>query len=265
MQPIYPSQVVTFVEGRFRRLKREQELKIAYEGPLRALSAMMDAVPQHLLTFTGDAVVESFLARAEIELALARWTRGETAARLGLVSIGPSHAKRNPVTIIRDLFETLADEAPTPTTSDLAFVEDDGLREALRLDLASVDASMGAGHWKAATVVAGSIAEALLLESLERRHDENKLKDVHGSVCPNARRRPPDQWHFAEYAEVARGLQHIDEHTRVQCRQANEFRNLIHPGREQRLKVTCDRATALAALAAVYLVIRDLSRGVDDA
>ncbi|MCI1909012.1 MAG: hypothetical protein LKI99_04780 [Acetobacter fabarum] len=41
---------------------------------------------------------------------------------------------------------------------------------------------------------------------------------------------------------------------------AKDFRNLIHPGRAQRLGQVCDRATALTALAAVESIARDLSK-----
>jgi hypothetical protein len=40
---------------------------------------------------------------------------------------------------------------------------------------------------------------------------------------------------------------------------ARDFRNLIHPGRAQRTGADCDRGTALTALAAIELVVRDLS------
>ena len=42
------------------------------------------------------------------------------------------------------------------------------------------------------------------------------------------------------------------------AKNAQQFRNLIHPGRAQRLNAVCNRGTALAALAAVHLVAADL-------
>jgi hypothetical protein len=52
----------------------------------------------------------------------------------------------------------------------------------------------------------------------------------------------------------------IKDSTVTQAGLAKDFRNLIHPGLEQRRKEVCDRATALAALAAAEAVARDLSK-----
>ena len=51
----------------------------------------------------------------------------------------------------------------------------------------------------------------------------------------------------------------IDGETTKQADLAREFRNLIHPGRSARLAKICDRGTALSALAAVELIVRDIS------
>ena len=66
-------------------------------------------------------------------------------------------------------------------------------------------------------------------------------------------------WHLHEYVEVAAHLGILRADTASQVRLAREFRNLIHPGRSARLRQKCDRGTALSALAAVDLVVRDLS------
>lgn len=38
-----------------------------------------------------------------------------------------------------------------------------------------------------------------------------------------------------------------------------DFRNLIHPGRSERLAKKCDRSTALTALAGIVAVVNELS------
>jgi hypothetical protein len=58
---------------------------------------------------------------------------------------------------------------------------------------------------------------------------------------------------------VPEELHLIDGDTATQARRAMDFRNLIHPGRAQRLAQVCDRRTALAALAAGEMVVRCLS------
>jgi len=68
-----------------------------------------------------------------------------------------------------------------------------------------------------------------------------------------------DRWELHSFIEVAAKLEVIGEDTAQQARLAREYRNLIHPGREKRLGQKCDRGTALAAVAAVEFVVRDLS------
>jgi hypothetical protein len=66
-------------------------------------------------------------------------------------------------------------------------------------------------------------------------------------------------WHLHEYVEVVSHLGIIKPDTSTQVRLAKEFRNFIHPGRAARLRQKCDQGTALSALAAVHLVVRDLT------
>src|SRR5262249_43145879 len=75
-------------------------------------------------------------------------------------------------------------------------------------------------------------------------------------LCP---RGGPEDWGLAQLIDVAEALQLIETNTATQARLAKDFRNLIHPGRAQRAREVCDRGTALTALAAAELVVRDLS------
>jgi hypothetical protein len=59
---------------------------------------------------------------------------------------------------------------------------------------------------------------------------------------------------------VARELGAIEEETFQQADIARDYRNFIHPGYAARRQQICDRATALAVLAGLEFVIRDLSR-----
>src|SRR5262249_46478719 len=68
-----------------------------------------------------------------------------------------------------------------------------------------------------------------------------------------------ERWGLHEYIEVALDLGVISAAAAGQARLAKDFRNLVHPGRAARLGMVCDRGTALTALAAVELVVRDLS------
>ena len=69
----------------------------------------------------------------------------------------------------------------------------------------------------------------------------------------------PEEWVLHHYVEVATHLAIIKPDTATEARLAKDFRNLIHPGRAQRLAQKCDRGTALSSVAALEHVVRDLS------
>lgn len=67
-----------------------------------------------------------------------------------------------------------------------------------------------------------------------------------------------EDWTLYELIEVSEELKIVTPDTAKQARLAKDFRNLIHPGRNIRLGQTCNRGTALSAVAAVEHVIVDL-------
>ncbi|HYD50450.1 MAG TPA: hypothetical protein VEB21_18995 [Terriglobales bacterium] len=164
-----------------------------------------------------------------------------------------------PVAAIRAIFARCPDESPAATTADLAFIADDTLRQVLRSDIAAVDRALANAEWKAATVLAGSVIEALLLWAIQQKTPpEISAAAARATNAPKAKGDPVG-WHLHEYIEVAAELDLIKPDTAKQARLAKDFRNLIHPGRAQRLKQKCDRATALSAVAAMEHVVGDLS------
>jgi hypothetical protein len=153
-----------------------------------------------------------------------------------------------------------SDQYPTKATSELLFVES-GYRDVLRLDISAVDRALSQGEWKAATVLAGSVVEALLLWAIKKKPSSDVQTAI--SALTTARTitkvpSDPDRWNLAEYLEVALQLKLIGDATAQQVRLAKDFRNLIHPGRSIREKQDCNRATALSTVSAVEHVFTDL-------
>ena len=99
-----------------------------------------------------------------------------------------------------------------------------------------------------ATVFAGAALEALLLWA---------LKQV---SLTNAPKRPLDQLHLTDLIGLAVSNGVIDTGTEQQAGLAKDARNLVHPGRALRSGNSCNKATALAALAAVYRLIEQLKK-----
>lgn len=99
--------------------------------------------------------------------------------------------------------------------------------------------------------MAGAAVEALLLWAIQL--DPTKL-----AVVAQKPKGAPEDWGLSGLIDVASALGLIEANTATQAHLAKNFRNLIHPGRAQRTSEVCDRATALTALAAAELVVRDL-------
>jgi hypothetical protein len=87
--------------------------------------------------------------------------------------------------------------------------------------------------------------------------NRNRLSET-PKFAPKAHK-DPNRWDFDGFIKVASSFGLIKAETEKQADLAREFRNLIHPGRSTRLAKVCDRGTALSALAAVELIVRDLS------
>ena len=200
------------------------------------------------------------LAKATIREILNKWN-ANTSAGHSLQPYNYSYAA-SPVEIIRRILATCPDEAPAPGTSVLGFISDIDLRANLRNDIGAVNRALSSGEWKAATVLAGSAAEALLLWVLKQQqpssHECRRDASSNESIAITTEFRP-GQIECCQYIEVAANLQLIKENTAKQARLAKDFRNFVHPGVAQRLNEKCDRATALSAVAGMELVVRDLS------
>jgi len=179
-----------------------------------------------------------------IRNAVAFWQHSR-AGQIGLQDFRGRH----PLILIRDALEKCPDQAPAAATSELVFISDDGLRGSIRLDVSSATTALHNGEWKAATVLAGAAAEALLLWAISQSSGLANVATPKGS---------PEEWSLGDYIKIGESLGLIKAATVQQATLAKDFRNLIHPGRSQRIGENCDKATALTALAAVELIARDL-------
>jgi hypothetical protein len=258
MQQFVPSQIREFMDTRFPFAKGQCEggpasdVSPDYGGALSRLLFMLDRVPDHLMSLRGEADAEFGESIETVRMVVDSWrTRNRTQAVKPLVG-------RNgwsPLAFIRKHLESLRDEGPRPGTASLDFVQDPLLRDTLLTDLGSAKDEFDRGAWKAATVLAGSVAEALLLNALSAQPEEahRAARETQLSVNSDLLR-----WDLHQLTVAAERLNVIDETTAQQCKIAKNFRNLIHPGRALRLSLKCDRGTAHAAAAAVEFVIRNL-------
>jgi hypothetical protein len=98
--------------------------------------------------------------------------------------------------MLLDLLTLLAacpDEPFRPDDASLDFIDDTDLRRTLSVDLAAAHRALVHGEWKAATVLAGSVLEALCLWIIRRNGDERRNASVERLSREGVlRRRPAD-------------------------------------------------------------------------
>jgi len=228
-------------------------------GQLAGLIDLIEAIPEELLTMDSASYDRFICSKAHIKQRLVFWTANPNQGHdLGIISGG----QQSPVILIRDALLNCPDESPGPATAELSFIPDVDLRANLRNDIGAINRALSNGEWKAATVLAGSTIEALLLWALQGAAPAATAAAaalVTSGVLPRQPAADLERWNLHEYIAVAENLTIITPDTAVQTKLAKDFRNLIHPGRAQRLGQNCSRATALSAVAGVEFVVRDLT------
>jgi hypothetical protein len=258
MPRVVPSDVLRVLRSFFPDGQEIPLLLPAQSGPLAAIVELLDEVPTQLLTVAPPEVYTGLIAgRAAIRDTLAGWRGG------GRMSLRWEGFNVHPIDLIREALLSCPDEAAAPGTPELLFIPEPDVREHLQRDLSAVRNALANDEAKAATVLAGSTLEALLLWALQRRPPAD-IEAARGALVAKRFGDPgPDltsrSWSLSAYIEVASHLGLIRETpTAQQARLAKDYRNLIHPAAAIRLKQECNRGAALGAAAALELVIRDL-------
>jgi hypothetical protein len=132
---------------------------------------------------------------------------------------------------------------------NLEFVRDDNLRLILERDWAEIGACFEAGSYKAVLVLAGSVIEAILVDHLL----------ASPPVSPNAPSAAQIvKMELGPLILLAHQEQIVSSETRDLTTVLRDFRNLIHPGRELRLKAKIDPDRAAMARSLVRIVVDDL-------
>ena len=145
-------------------------------------------------------------------------------------------------------------QAETPLIDLFKFAGPALLADSIRLDISSATDALHRNDFKAATVLAGSAMETLLLWKVQDHGITSPITGMRKGAKPL-----PESWDLEDYITAIELSGLIKADTVKQSRLAQNFRNLIHPGRTIRLAQACDRGTALGALAAVHLIVADLT------
>jgi hypothetical protein len=213
-------------------------IRIAHRDAVRTLLLLLRQVPDELITVPFADYTEYLQCQSSLTSALSVWGVGDQ---------GPparSSSGKDPVEHIRRILLICPDENPPPYP-DLTFISDDNARANVQQDIRAAWIDFKSEEWKGATVFATTAVEALLFWALKRRTDVREPERL-------------DKQHLAEYIDEAERLGVIVKATADQARLATDARNLIHAGKMARTGLTCTKATALAALAALEAVLGHL-------
>jgi hypothetical protein len=267
---ITPSAVVTAIETTFpwTLAHLHHSLNQSQCAPLGMILEMSDAIPDELLPSDREAAVALFAAKSAIRTALAQWSGMSTSSPSALLLPLNAFDGRAPVEVIRDVLLDCPDEAAALSTESLLFVRDAKLRESLRIDWSSSRSNFDRGEWKAATVLAGSVTETLLLDAIESIGEESLRQAFRqwrqrsrrpGESSPNNLSPDKSSWSLYTLIWMARCLEIISEETAALADVSRDYRNLIHAG-VTRLTMPADQGTAHAALGAASRVAAELEQ-----
>lgn len=258
MKNIYPSEVVRFIDQVFPWAKAGREISRP-ELRLDQLSHVFGALVELVQQLQPELLPANEKKRSQLLVATTQIRELIQAGRSGLVPYLPKETygigPRDPVSYIRDALANLPDQVVPKSTATLTFLNDPEMAESLRADIATASSALRNGEWKAAAVLSGSVIEALLFWALQKTHTEKIQAHAIGP------KKPLERWNLAEYIDAADKFRCIGSNTVTEARRAQDYRNLIHPGRAIRLGIWCDLGAAHIAVGALDHVINDLRSG----
>ena len=277
MPKVVPTQIVEYIDARFPAVRDQIEGKgniVKYDSSFHAavntIIEMLDQLPPNLLTISGEDYILFVEAVNELKGAIVFWSSDHTTKMKYQIYKMRDGSKLNPITFIRIALSKCPDQGIDVTTNDLVFIDDTEFREALRQDISFVNQALVNAEWKAVTILAGSVIEALLLYAIDniKENYPRKFKELRDKVLKDDRlgkpldSKPPNKpndWRLYQYIPFALTAGIISESTAKGCLVAKDFRNLIHPGVSIRKNIQCDRGTAFKSVGGMEHVIKDLS------
>jgi len=202
MPKVVPSQLLTLIDQVFPHITTTPRFPV-YSGNAATLSAIVsltDDIPEELITISGEDYSDLVHALESLAHSVEHWNqRGGDEP--------PPYIKgKSPVAIVREMLAKCPDQSPSPTTTDLMFISDVMLRDSIRIDLSTAGSALHNGEWKASTVLAGAVVEALLLWAIQAKPAQLASLTLKPS-------QPPERWDLANLIDVASRLSIIQQNT----------------------------------------------------
>lgn len=254
MPRVIPSEIIKIIDEEFS-FAAKVDTNVPYLSQLQApaimaIISLIDRLPESLVQLPPDKFARYIrsLERLREDIRISSTARHDF----------PGHDVRH----LRQLLAECPDESVLEAGHTLTFVSDAALRADLQTDIASAYSSLNDGRWKAATVLAGSVIEALLTWRLDRLNSTERGAAIEAGISDPAKRPsgPVEDWKLWQLIEVGKGAGFLREHTVDQATLTRHYRNFIHPGAAKRKDERVGKGVALGALAGLERVIEDVSR-----
>ena len=213
-------------------------IRFAQRDAVRTLLSLLRQVPDELIAIPFADYTEYLECQSSLTSALSVWDVGDQDRSVRSVK------GKDPVERLWRILAVCLDQNPPPFP-DLAFISDEIARTNVQQDIRAAWIDFRSEEWKGATVFATTAVEALLFWALRRRADVRQPERL-------------DKQYLGDYINEAERLGVIVKVTADQARLATDARNLIHAGKMARTGLTCTKATALTALAALEAVLGHL-------
>ena len=163
MRRIVPSQAVSTIARLYPfAAKGDTDPKIAWNsaGNVATILALLEGIPDELLVVDEEAIAQLVEAKA----VMATFIDNAHAHGSSSVALAGKH-----ISSVYQILSKCPDRAVPAAVTALSFVSDAAFRESLRHDISEIEAALTQGEWKSATVVGGSVIEALLLWALDQQ------------------------------------------------------------------------------------------------
>ncbi|MDA2931307.1 hypothetical protein MYX84_15415 [Acidobacteria bacterium AH-259-O06] len=256
-----PKSIVSFIDRYFPEAnmspdKADRVIVGQRRGSFENLLDFIKTLPDELLPTDDDDYILLSQATSHIRAVLDEISEGGGDRELKHI---PVSGRKNALVEIRRILKNCPEQFIPPEIAGLDFVKDLAYRTMLREDLSEFESYLQHRHWKAATVLGGSLLEAVLLDMLSGV----KHKAIKAKSAPKQKGEVKDleDWGLHSCLEVAHELEMIGDATHEIGMCAKDARNLIHPGRAIRLALDFDSGTAYSVKAALENAFRDLKSG----
>ena len=254
MPGIMPSQVVGAIDKLFNLPDPTfVQLGSGLTPQMQAVLDLLDRIPDEMLNCPASLFVDLVAARAIMEDMMGRWVSGTGNSMYAI------YDRRNPVVVIRSALAACSDNPAPPVHAQLLFIDEVDLRESIRTDVGATHNALRNAEWKAATVLAGAVIEALLHWKLEKVPREAREATPRAPTVRGNKKQLND-FVLNDHMTVAHDLKILPDRTVEAVSLAKDFRNLIHPGRAIRVNERCTRGTAHLAVGAMEAVIEALGQ-----